>query len=162
MYRRYYRYNDVSPGINVPKFGDNQIKVQEVKEKIEPEHKPAIEKTEPEHEPAEVHEDSRIESVNKEYIEDVSIEKEEEKVTAVSRILDEKPKEEDISKTEGRDRGFGSKIFGRMRQNGRIFGLFETEDLILILILLILLQEECDDDMLMIAIIFLLFGGGLV
>lgn len=43
--------------------------------------------------------------------------------------------------------------------DGKLFGKFETDDIILIVIVLILLMDECDDKMLLLALAFIFFSG---
>ena len=44
-------------------------------------------------------------------------------------------------------------------QNGKLFGRFETDDIILLVVVFILLMDECDDKLLLGALAFIFLTG---
>lgn len=44
-------------------------------------------------------------------------------------------------------------------QNGKLFGKFESDDIILLIVVFILLMDECDDKLLLAALAFIFFNG---
>lgn len=49
--------------------------------------------------------------------------------------------------------------FGEIIQNGRLFGKFELDDVLLLVIILVLLFDECDDNLLILALGFVFLSG---
>lgn len=50
-------------------------------------------------------------------------------------------------------------VFDEIIQNGRLFGRFELDDVLLLVIIMVLLFDDCDDNLLILALGFVFLSG---
>lgn len=50
-------------------------------------------------------------------------------------------------------------LLGDIFSGGKLFGRFETDDILLLVVILILLMDDCDDSLLLLAVAFIFLSG---
>lgn len=87
------------------------------------------------------------------------VRREECRIAEEKHCEEEKKAEEEQEREEAECTKSGGGFLEGIIRDGKIFGRFELDDVILFVVILILLLDECDDDLLLIALAFVFISG---